>query len=515
MSIRFKLTFGGMLLTCVTILLTAGGYAAWLQAARQSLPAIPADAAEQLSREFLRVTAGLTLGLTVGAGALLLLFDMRMRRRMLKIVDAAAGIAAGELTQKLPVRGQDEISLVARAIEQMRETIARVLREISVAAQAIQEGRLDVRATPEGFAGDWRKLIVDMNSMIDQFAEPHRLMTGALDRLAKGDIPNRVTHDARGEFSAMIESLNRLIDAMNEVTWISIMLSTGNLDVDARERSEQDRLMKAMNKMIQQLQRISQETNLLIKAVDEGNLAVRGDAEGLGGVWRDHIIGINAVLDAFVAPFNVAATSLDLIAKGGFPEKIRDEYHGDFNALKQNLNLLIDAIHDITVVAEEMARGNLSVEVNERSEADVLMQSLNRMILRVKEVVTDVKITASDSAHYAEDVGGVVTEMVSAIEAIAGKIQIIEAIAAQTRLLSLNATIEAARVQEHGKAFSVVAAEVRQLSDITKQAAEEINQLATSSLKISQRIHDMFAALVPNIHKTAELVQALSVIERE
>ena len=85
MSIRFKLTLGGMLLTCVTILLTAGGYAVWLQAARQSLPAIPADAAEQLSREFLRVTAGLTLGLTVGAGALLLLFDMRMRRRMLKI----------------------------------------------------------------------------------------------------------------------------------------------------------------------------------------------------------------------------------------------------------------------------------------------------------------------------------------------------------------------------------------------------------------------------------------------
>ena len=84
----------------------------------------------------------------------------------------------------------------------MRETIARVLREMSVAAQAIQEGRLDVRANPEDFAGDWRKLIVDMNSMIDQFAEPHRLMTDALDRLAKGDIPNRVTHDARGEFSA-------------------------------------------------------------------------------------------------------------------------------------------------------------------------------------------------------------------------------------------------------------------------------------------------------------------------
>jgi methyl-accepting chemotaxis protein len=101
------------------------------------------------------------------------------------------------------------------------------------------------------------------------------------------------------------------------------------------------------------------------------------------------------------------------------------------------------------------------------------------------------------------------------MQQIAEKIMIIEEITGQTRLLSLNATIEAARAQEHGRAFSVVAAEIRKLSDITKKAAEEINKLATSSLDVSERAGDILATLVPSIHQTAMLVQEITAASAE
>ena len=103
-----------------------------------------------------------------------------------------------------------------------------------------------------------------------------------------------------------------------------------------------------------------------------------------------------------------------------------------------------------------------------------------------------------------------ILETILTMQKIAKKIAIIEDISGQTRLLSLNATIEAARAQEHGKAFSVVASEVRQLSDVTRKAAEEISDLTASSLEVSEKAEGMLKTLVPSIHHTAELVQEIS-----
>ncbi len=77
-------------------------------------------------------------------------------------------------------------------------------------------------------------------------------------------------------------------------------------------------------------------------------------------------------------------------------------------------------------------------------------------------------------------------------------------------MLSLNATIEAARAQGHGKAFSVVASEVRKLSDITKKAAEEIKQLIMSSLNVSEKAGQMLSTLVPSIQKGHRFGQEIS-----
>jgi methyl-accepting chemotaxis protein len=117
---------------------------------------------------------------------------------------------------------------------------------------------------------------------------------------------------------------------------------------------------------------------------------------------------------------------------------------------------------------------------------------------------------ALKSAGDARESGKAVQETVAAMKDIAGKISIIEEIARQTNLLALNAAIEAARAGEHGKGFAVVASEVRKLAERSQAAAGEISKLSASSVQVAERAGEMLAKLVPDIQKTAELVQEIN-----
>ena len=121
---------------------------------------------------------------------------------------------------------------------------------------------------------------------------------------------------------------------------------------------------------------------------------------------------------------------------------------------------------------------------------------------------------ATKGALDAEESGQTVSETLEAMNAIAGKIGIIEEIAYQTNLLALNAAIEAARAGEHGKGFAVVATEVRRLAERSQDAAKGIGDLASSSVKVAERSGKLLEELVPSIRKTTELVQQVAAASR-
>jgi methyl-accepting chemotaxis protein len=98
---------------------------------------------------------------------------------------------------------------------------------------------------------------------------------------------------------------------------------------------------------------------------------------------------------------------------------------------------------------------------------------------------------------------------------IAGKISIVEEIARQTNLLALNAAIEAARAGEHGKGFAVVASEVRKLAERSQRAAGEITELAGTSVEVAERAGKLLSMILPDVQKTAELVQEITAASRE
>jgi len=208
--------------------------------------------------------------------------------------------------------------------------------------------------------------------------------------------------------------------------------------------------------------------------------------------------------------------------------KSKDELGQLLTAMKNMVEKLTSIVGDVKSASDNVASGSqeLSSGAQQISQgATEQAASIEETSSSMEEMTSNIKQN-SDNSHQTEKIaqksavdaiegGKAVTETVGAMKEIAGKITIIEEIARQTNLLALNAAIEAARAGEHGKGFAVVASEVRKLAERSQTAAGEISHLSSSSVQIAEKAGEMLAKLVPDIQKTAELVQEISAGSRE
>ena len=219
------------------------------------------------------------------------------------------------------------------------------------------------------------------------------------------------------------------------------------------------------------------------------------------------------------------------IAEGDLSMQVqlkKNDTHSLLHAVQQMVQKLQQVVGEVNASAEALA--GASEEVSATAQA--LSQSSSEQAASVEETsatmeqasasvqqnTENAKLTdsmASKAAVDAAEGGEAVTSTVAAMKQIAKKISIIDDIAYQTNLLALNAAIEAARAGEHGKGFAVVATEVRKLAERSQVAAQEISDVASSSVQLSERAGQLLGVMVPNIQKTSELVQEIAAASAE
>jgi methyl-accepting chemotaxis protein len=199
-----------------------------------------------------------------------------------------------------------------------------------------------------------------------------------------------------------------------------------------------------------------------------------------------------------------------ILALNDMVERLRSIV-GDVSGAVSNVSA---GSQELSASAEQLSQGSAS----QAAAAEEASSSMEQMAANIKQNAENAGQTekiARQSSKDAQTSGEAVASAVQAMQTIAEKITIVQEIARQTDLLALNAAVEAARAGEHGKGFAVVASEVRKLAERSQAAAAEISTLSTATYRAAQDAGTMLAKLVPDIKRTAELVEEITAACRE
>jgi methyl-accepting chemotaxis protein len=317
-----------------------------------------------------------------------------------------------------------------------------------------------------------------------------------------------------------------------DIARIAEKLAAGEVSVDFASAGTRTGVYAAMSEMASTIKALVADAKMLAQSADDGRLTVRADAAKHRGEYRAIVHGINGVFENVSTPLRTASAYMDALAKGEIPATIATEYKGDYGTIKASINRMIENVsrfvEEVRSAADAVAQQSqhLSTATGQMSqgttaqaasaeEVSASIEQMNAAIKQNADNAAQTEKTSTTSSHDAAQSGSAVADTVSAMKSIAAKVAIVEEIARQTNLLALNAAIEAARAGAHGKGFAVVALEVRKLAERSRDAAAEINRLSRSSVTVAEEAGDMLKRLVPDIQRTAGLVQEISAASRE
>ncbi|MGW5721250.1 HAMP domain-containing protein [Amycolatopsis sp. NPDC003865] len=342
------------------------------------------------------------------------------------IAQVATAVAKGDLSQKIDVDARGEILELKDTVNTMVDQLSSFADEVTrVAREVGSEGRLGGQAQVPGVGGVWRDLTDSVNFMAGNLTDQVRNVAQVTTAVAKGDLSQKITVDARGEILELKSTINTMVDQLSsfadEVTRVarevgtegrlggqadvkgvsgtwrdltdSVNFMAGNLTDQVRNiaqvatavakgdlsqkinvtaRGEVLELKDTLNTMVDQLSAFADEVTRVAREVGtEGRLGGQADVKGVSGTWKDLTESVNVMADNLTAQVRSIAQVTTAVARGDLSQKIRVDARGEILELKDTINTMVDQLSafadEVTRVAREVGtEGNLGGQATVR-----------------------------------------------------------------------------------------------------------------------------------------------------
>ncbi|BCB86295.1 histidine kinase [Phytohabitans suffuscus] len=324
------------------------------------------------------------------------------------IAQVSTAVAKGDLSQKITVDARGEILELKSTVNTMVDQLSSFADEVTrVAREVGTEGKLGGQAQVTGVLGTWRDLTDNVNSMASNLTSQVRNIASVTTAVAKGDLSQKITVDARGEILELKSTVNTMVDQLSSFadevtrvarevgtegklggqaqvrgvagTWrdltdnvnfmasnltaqvrniaqVSTAVARGDLSqkitVDAQ--GEIWELKNTMNTMVDQLSSFAEEVTRVAREVGtEGKLGGQAQVRGVAGTWRDLTDNVNFMASNLTAQVRNIASVTTAVAKGDLSQKITVDAEGEILELKQTVNTMVDQLSSF---AEEVTR---------------------------------------------------------------------------------------------------------------------------------------------------------------
>ncbi|WP_461036266.1 HAMP domain-containing protein [Streptomyces mayteni] len=335
-----------------------------------------------------------------------------LTRQVRNIAQVTTAVARGDLSQKIDVDARGEILELKNTVNTMVDQLSSFAEQVTrVAREVGTDGRLGGQAQVSGVAGTWRALTDSVNGMASNLTDQVRAIAQVATAVARGDLSQKITVDAKGEILELKDTLNTMVDQLSsfaeQVTRVALEVGTegrlgGQAKVDGVAGTWKD-LTQSVNGMANNLTLQVRQIADVTTAVAEGDLTrkITVDAQGEILVLVNTVNTMVDQLSSFADQVTRVAREVGTEGRLGGQAQVRG-VSGTWKDLTDNVNLmaanLTSQVRNISEVAMAVADGELTKKVTVEASGEVaqLADTVNRMVDQLSSFAAEVTRVARE-----------------------------------------------------------------------------------------------------------------------